>query len=114
VTAPGDAAASARARTVRVVLPAHLRTLAKVRGEIAVRLAPGAQPTAQAVVDALEATFPSLRGTIRDQATHRRRPFLRFYACGEDLSHQPEGTPLPDAVLDGREPFLVVGAMAGG
>ena len=101
-------------RTIRVVLPAHLRTLAGVGGEVRLELASGAAPTAAAVLDELEARFPTLRGTIRDHATHRRRPFLRFYACGEDLSHEPADEPLPDAVQDGREPFLVVGAMAGG
>jgi molybdopterin converting factor small subunit len=97
---------------IRVVLPAHLRTLARVDGEVTVKVA--GPVTTAAVLDALEARYPMLRGTIRDQVTLRRRPFLRFFACEEDLSHDPPDTPLPDAVVHGKEPFLVVGAMAGG
>ena len=96
---------------IRVVLPYHLRTLAKVDGEVAVEVA---APTAQAVLDALEAEHPALRGTIRDPATGRRRAFVRFFACGEDVSHEPLDGALPDAVARGDEPLLVVGAMAGG
>ncbi len=97
---------------VRVVLPAHLRTLAKVDGEVALDLQ-GAV-TQRAVLDALEERYPVLRGTIRDQASGRRRSFVRFFACEEDLSHEPPDDPLPDAVAQGTEPFLVIGAMAGG
>jgi hypothetical protein len=93
----------------RVVLPYHLRTLAKVDGEVTVDAS-----TTREVLDALEAAHPALRGTLRDAASGRRRPFVRFFACQEDLSHQGEDEPLPDAVLRGDEPFLVVGAMAGG
>jgi hypothetical protein len=97
---------------IRVVLPAHLRTLARVDGEVKLEVA---QPvTLDAVLEALEAGYPMLRGTIRDHVTRQRRPFLRFFACEQDLSHEPPGTPLPDAVATGAEPFLVVGAMAGG
>jgi len=97
---------------IRVVLPQHLRTLAKVDGEVGL-LVDG--PVTQAsVLDALEARYPMLRGTIRDHATHRRRPLVRFFACNEDLSHDPPETPLPDAVASGEEPFLVIGAIAGG
>jgi molybdopterin converting factor small subunit len=97
---------------IRVVLPAHLRTLARVGGEVKLDVEGPATP--EAVLDALEAQYPMLRGTIRDQVTKQRRPFLRFFACEQDLSHEPPGTPLPDAVAAGVEPFLVVGAMAGG
>ena len=97
---------------IRVVLPAHLRTLARVGGEV--KLAVPEPVTLQAVLDALEADYPMLRGTIRDHVTRERRPFLRFFACEQDLSHEPPDTPLPDAVATGAEPFLVVGAMAGG
>jgi molybdopterin converting factor small subunit len=97
---------------IRVVLPAHLRTLARVGGEV--KLAVPEPVTLQAVLDALEADYPMLRGTIRDHVTRQRRPFLRFFACEQDLSHEPPDTPLPDAVATGAEPFLVVGAMAGG
>jgi molybdopterin synthase sulfur carrier subunit len=97
---------------IRVVLPAHLRTLARVDGDVKLEL--GGPVTPGAVLDALEAAYPMLRGTIRDQVTHRRRAFLRFFACGEDLSHEPADTPLPEAVATGAEPFLIVGAMAGG
>jgi sulfur-carrier protein len=97
---------------IRVVLPAHLRTLAGVGGEV--KLDVGGSVTLRAVLDALEASYPMLRGTIRDHVTQQRRPFLRFFACEQDLSHEPPDTPLPDAVVRGVEPFLVVGAMAGG
>lgn len=98
---------------VRVKLPAHLRVLAQVNGEV--RVDPGAEPvTTAAVLDALEARYPVLRGAIRDHGTGRRRAFVRFFACGEDLSHQPIDEPLPEQVVRGEEPFLVIGAMAGG
>jgi sulfur-carrier protein len=97
---------------IRVVLPAHLRKLAKVDGEVALDV-PGAI-TQRAVLDALEERYPVLRGTIRDQASGKRRSFVRFFACEEDLSHEQPDDPLPDAVAKGTEPFLVVGAMAGG
>ena len=96
---------------IHVVLPAHLRTLARV-DEVAVDVA--APVTQRSVLDALEACYPMLRGTIRDQITQQRRPFLRFFACEEDLSHDLPDAPLPDAVATGAEPFLVIGAMAGG
>jgi molybdopterin synthase sulfur carrier subunit len=98
--------------TVRVVLPAHLRSMAKVQGEIRVDVA-GAV-TQRSVLDAVEAQFPMLLGTIRDRDTAKRRPFVRFYACEEDLSHDEPDVPLPDRVARGDEPFLVIGAMAGG
>ena len=97
---------------IRVVLPAHLRTLAGVHGEVKVAVA--GPITLASVVEALEAEYPMLRGTIRDQVTQRRRAFLRFFACEEDLSHESPDTPLPEAVATGAEPLLVVGAMAGG
>jgi hypothetical protein len=97
---------------IRVVLPAHLRNLAQVNGEVTVEL--DREPTLRAVLDALEAQFPVLQGTIRDHVTQKRRSFIRFYACEEDLSHEPPDAPLPEAVVTGAEPFLVVGAMAGG
>ena len=97
---------------IRVELPAHLRTLARVAGEVEIEVA--GQPTLRSVLDALEASYPMLRGTIRDQVTQQRRPFLRFFACEEDLSHEPPDAPLPRAVAIGAEPFLVVGALAGG
>jgi molybdopterin synthase sulfur carrier subunit len=97
--------------TVRVVLPAHLRNLARVDGEIRVEVP---TPTVAAVVDAIESDYPVLRGTIRDPATAKRRPFVRFFACSQDLSHDPAGASLPPAVTRGDEPLLVVGAMAGG
>ena len=97
---------------IRVILPAHLRTLARVDGEVKVDVA--GPVTVGAVLDALEATYPMLRGTIRDQVTRQRRAFLRFFACEQDLSHEPADTPLPEAVASGAEPLLVVGAMAGG
>jgi hypothetical protein len=97
---------------IRVVLPPHLRRLAQVGAEV--RLAVEGPVTQRTVLDALEARYPTLRGTIRDQVTHERRPFLRFFACERDLSHDPPDTPLPDEVAAGREPFLVIGAIAGG
>ena len=97
---------------IRVVLPAHLRTLAHVDDEVTV-LVEG-RATQRAVLDALEARYPVLRGTIRDHVTNERRAFLRFFACEQDWSHEPADAPLPDAVATGAEPFLVVGAMAGG
>ena len=97
---------------IRVVLPAHLRTLAHVDGEVTLDVE--GQVTQRSVLDALEACYPMLRGTIRDQVTHQRRAFVRFFACEEDWSHEPPDAPLPDAVAMGAEPFLVVGAMAAG
>jgi molybdopterin converting factor small subunit len=97
---------------IRVVLPAHLRTLAQVQGEV--ELDVQGAPTQRTVIDALEARYPALRGTIRDSTTQRRRPFVRFFACEEDLSHDPPDVPLPDAVATGAQPLFVVGAMAGG
>jgi hypothetical protein len=97
---------------IRVVLPFHLRTLARVDGEVELHVE--GPVTQRTVLDALEAAYPVLRGTIRDHGTHRRRPFLRFFACEQDLSHDPPDAPLPDAVVSGTEPFLVVGAIAGG
>jgi hypothetical protein len=97
---------------IRVVLPPHLRTLARVADEVALDLA--GPVTQRSVIDALEARYPMLRGTIRDYVTQERRPFLRFFACERDLSHQPAETPLPDAVASGAEPLLVIGAIAGG
>ena len=98
--------------TIRVTLPAHLRTLAHVHGEVVIDVE--GQATQRSVLDALEARYPMLRGTIRDHRTGQRRAFVRFFACEQDLSHDPPDTPLPDAVLRGAEPFMVVGAMAGG
>jgi hypothetical protein len=97
---------------IRVELPAHLRTLAQVDGEV--RLDVVGQATLRAVLDALEAGYPMLRGTIRDHVTERRRPFVRFFACQQDLSHEPPDALLPEAVASGAEPLLLVGAMAGG
>jgi molybdopterin converting factor small subunit len=97
---------------IRVVLPAHLRTLARVDGEV--RLDIKGQATQRSILDALEADYPTLRGTIRDHVTGQRRAFVRFFACEQDLSHEPPDTPLPAAVATGSEPFLIVGAMAGG
>ena len=97
---------------IRVVLPAHLRALARVDGEVQLEVA--GQVTQCSVLDALEARYPVLRGTIRDQRSGKRRAFVRFFACQQDLSHEPPGTPLPDAVASGTEPYLIVGAMAGG
>ncbi len=97
---------------IRVVLPFHLRLLARVEGEIAVSVEGPA--TQGAVLDAIEGLYPMLRGTIRDHITRRRRPFVRFFACETDLSHESPDAPLPEAVASGEEPFLVVGAIAGG
>jgi hypothetical protein len=97
---------------IRVVLPAHLRTLAKVPGEV--ELAVDGPVTQRSILDALETAYPVLRGTIRDHTTRRRRPLVRFFACEEDLSLDPPEAPLPDAVTTGEEPFLIVGAIAGG
>ncbi|HTD96759.1 MAG TPA: MoaD/ThiS family protein [Edaphobacter sp.] len=97
---------------IRVLLPAHLRTLAKISGEVELEVA--GQVTQRSVLDALEARYPVLRGTIRDHVTQERRAFLRFFACEEDLSHESPDAPLPDAVGLGKEPLLVVGAVAGG
>jgi sulfur-carrier protein len=97
---------------IRVVLPAHLRTLARVDGEVTLHV--DGQATQRSVLDALEARYPVLRGTIRDQLTQQRRAFVRFFACERDLSHELPEAPLPDAVARGAEPFLIVGAMAGG
>ena len=98
---------------IRVILPAHLRTLAKVTGEVQLDLN-GSAPTVLSVLDALESRFPALRGTIRDQVTLQRRPFIRFYANQEDMSLDPTDTALPNCIASGDEPFLIVGAMAGG
>ena len=97
---------------IRVILPPHLRTLAKVDGELTLEIA--GQATQRSVLDPLEARYPMLRGTIRDHVTQQRRPFLRFFACAEDLSHAPPDAPLPEAVASGAEPFLIIGAIAGG
>ena len=97
---------------IRVILPPHLRALARVSGEVLLDVP--AQVTLRSTLDALEGSFPMLRGTIRDHSTQQRRPFVRFFACSEDLSHEPPDTPLPNAVASGDEPFLVVGAIAGG
>jgi sulfur-carrier protein len=97
---------------IRVLLPVHLRTLARVDGEV--QLPIEGAPTLGAVLDALEAAYPVLRGTIRDHVTLRRRPFVRFFACEEDMSHEPPSTALPAAVVSGAEPFLIIGAIAGG
>jgi len=97
---------------IRVILPQHLRTLAHVGSEV--QLEVDGELTLRSVLDALEARYPMLRGTIRDQVTQQRRPFLRFFACEEDLSHEPLDTPLPDAVASGKEPFIIIGAIAGG
>lgn len=95
---------------IRVVLPAHLRQLAKCDKEVSL----DAEPTQRGVIDALEQSYPGLRGTLREPGTDQRRAFVRFYACEEDLSHESPDTRLPDAVVDGSEPFLIIGAMAGG
>ena len=97
---------------IRVELPYHLRTLAKVDGEVQIDVQ--GPVSVRSVLDALEARYPMLRGTIRDQVTGKRRPFLRFFACEEDLSHESADAPLPDAVANGKEPLLIVGAIAGG
>ena len=99
---------------IRVVLPAHLKNLARVHGEVRLNLGENDSVTRQEILDALEAEYPVLRGTIRDHVTGRRRAFVRFYACEQDLSNEPPDSPLPAAVVAGAEPFLIVGAMAGG
>ena len=99
--------------TIRVVIPPHLRTLAHVSGP-EVELEVAAPVTQRSILDALEAQYPMLCGTIRDHVSKQRRPFLRFFACEEDLSHEPPDAPLPDAVAAGKEPFLIIGAIAGG
>lgn len=96
----------------KVVLPPHLRTLAHVDGEVGLKVA--APVTQRSVLDALEARYPMLRGTIRDHVTQLRRPMVRFFACGEDLSHESPDAPLPDAIAKGSEPFVIIGAIAGG
>lgn len=97
---------------IRVALPAHLRTLAHIDGEVTLDI--GGQATQRSILDALEACYPMLRGTIRDHVTQQRRPFVRFFACEQDLSHESPDAPLPDAVATGAEPFFIVGAIAGG
>src|SRR5215831_9010779 len=97
---------------IRVVLPYHLRTLANVDGEV--KLAVAGPATQRSVLEALEARYPMLRGTIRDHVTHQRRPMLRFFACEEDLSHESPDAPLPEAVASGAEPYMIIGAIAGG
>ncbi len=97
---------------IRVILPAHLRTLAHVGGDLELEVE--GRVTQRSVLDALEARYPMLRGTIRDHVTQQRRPFLRFFACEQDLSHEAPDAPLPDAVVSGAEPFLIIGAIAGG
>jgi molybdopterin converting factor small subunit len=97
---------------IRLILPAHLRTLAGVGGELEIEVE--GEATQRSVLDALEARYPMLRGTIRDQVTGQRRPYVRFFGCGEDLSHQPPDALLPEAVASGAEPLVVLGAIAGG
>jgi molybdopterin converting factor small subunit len=97
---------------IRVTLPAHLRKLARVDGEVKLEIE--GQVTQRSILDALEARYPMLQGTIRDHVTQKRRAFVRFFACGEDLSHEPPDAPLPDRVATGAEPFMIVGAIAGG
>jgi sulfur-carrier protein len=97
---------------IRVVLPQHLRALANVEREVRIDVAPPVTP--RSILDALEARYPMLRGTIRDHSTQQRRALVRFFACEEDLSHEPPDTPLPDAVASGKEPFFIIGAIAGG
>jgi sulfur-carrier protein len=97
---------------IRVVLPPHLRTLAQIRGDLELEVQ--SPVTQRSVLDAIERRYPMLCGTIRDQVTHQRRPFLRFFACEEDLSHESPDTPLPDAVASGAEPLIILGAIAGG
>ena len=100
------------ARPIRVILPPHLRGLAKINGEVKLEIA--GPVTVRSVLDALEANYPMLQGTIRDHVTQVRRPFLRFFACEEDVTHESPDTPLPDEVVSGKEPLLIVGAIAGG
>ena len=97
---------------IRVVLPHHLRTLARLGDEVELKI--DNSITVQSLLDALESNYPALRGTIRDHVTQQRRPLVRFFACGEDISHDPLDTPLPDAIANGAEPFFIMGAIAGG
>ncbi|MEO5718501.1 MAG: MoaD/ThiS family protein [Chthoniobacterales bacterium] len=97
---------------IRVVIPVHLRTLARVEDEVQLDVTPPITP--RRILDALEAAYPVLRGTVRDQATQKRRPLVRFFCCGEDFSHEAPDAPLPDAIANGTEPFCIIGAMAGG
>ena len=97
---------------IRVVLPAHLRSLARIQGDVLLEVEPPA--TQRSVLDALEQRYPMLRGTIREHVTLQRRPYVRFFACSQDLSHDPPDTPLPEEVVNGTEPFLILGAVAGG
>ena len=97
---------------IRVVLPQHLQTLARVGSDVVLEVASPA--TLGSLLDALEERYPVLRGTIRDHTTHKRRAFVRFFACEQDMSHEPPDTPLPEAVISGVEPFLIIGALAGG
>ena len=97
---------------IRVILPPHLRTLAQLRGDVELEV--DGRVTQRSVLDALEARYPMLRGTIRDHVTQQRRPFLRFFACEEDLSHEPPDAPLPEEVASGKEPLVILGAIAGG
>ena len=97
---------------IRVILPYHLRTLAHVGGEVELDIE--GRPTQRSVLDALEARYPMLCGTIRDHVTHKRRPMVRFWVCNEDISHEPSDAPLPDAIASGAEPFFIIGAIAGG
>ena len=97
---------------IRVILPSHLRTLARIEDEVVLEVK--GQPTQRTVLDALELRYPMLRGTVRDHVSQKRRPFLRFFACEEDLSQEPPDAPLPDAVVSGQEPFLIIGAVSGG
>jgi sulfur-carrier protein len=99
---------------IRVVLPFHLRTIARVEGDVEIALPRSSPVTLAALLDGLEDRYPMLRGTIRDHETLKRRPFLRYFCCQRDLSHEPPDTPLPDAVASGKEPFQIVGAIAGG
>jgi len=97
---------------IRVVLPPHLRGLAHIGGELKLEI--DGKPTLRMVLDSLEASYPMLQGTIRDHVTQQRRPFLRFFACGEDVTHESPDAPLPDEIVSGKEPLLIVGAIAGG
>ena len=97
---------------IRVVLPAHLRTLAQVKGDVMLEV--HGDVTQRSILDALEASYPMLRGTIRDHVAGERRPMLRFFACGEDVTHEPADAPLPQAIVSGAEPFYIIGAIAGG
>ena len=99
---------------IRVVLPTHLRTLASVDREVQLELPPGSPVTQRTILDALESRFPMLRGTIRDHVSQKRRPLVRFFACEEDLSHESPDAPVPGAVAEGKEPFFIIGAIAGG